>query len=108
MRIADTAAGANVALETGAAFDITVNRRQTDFKRIGLPETCFESAWSIEVMNAKDRPVTVDVVEILPGDWEILDESAEHLKSGADQATWTLAVPAQGRTTLEYRVRVRQ
>ncbi len=106
--ILDTAAGAKVALETGAAFDITVNRRQTDFKRIDLQETCFESAWSIEVTNAKDLPVTVDVVEILPGDWEVLGESAEHLKSSADQATWTLAVPAHGRTTLEYRVRVRQ
>ncbi|MBL8660531.1 MAG: DUF4139 domain-containing protein [Rhodospirillales bacterium] len=107
-RISDSPAGASVALETGAAFDITVQRRQTDFSRVDLPETVFESGWSIELANAKRRPVNVDVVEDLPGDWEILGESAEHVKTRADQATWTLTVPAGGRTTLEYRVRVRQ
>lgn len=107
-RIGDTAAGSAVALEIGAAFDITAKRRQTDFSRVDLPDTTFESAWSIELANAKDQSVSVDVVEALPGDWEIIAESAPHAKTRADQATWTLAVPARGRAVLEYRVRIRQ
>lgn len=107
-RIADTPTGATAVLEAGRAFDITVTRAQTDFSRADLPEQTFESAWRIEVANAKDRSVSVDVVEPLAGDWEILGESASHAKTRADQATWTLAVPARGRTVLEYRVRVRQ
>jgi hypothetical protein len=107
-RITDTPPGGPIALEAGAAFDITVTRRQTDFSRVDLPETVFENAWRIELANAKDRSVSVEVVEALPGDWEILAESASHTKARADQAAWVVSVPARGRTVLDYRVRVRQ
>jgi hypothetical protein len=107
-RIGDTPPGATVELNAGAAFDVTVGRRQTAFARADLPQSTFESAWRIELANAGSEPVTVAVVETIPGDWTMISETAKHEKVGAEQARWQVPVPAGGTATLEYRVRVRQ
>ncbi|MBK8210519.1 MAG: DUF4139 domain-containing protein [Rhodospirillales bacterium] len=107
-RIEHIPAGGKISLTPGQAFDITVLRRQTDFKTAGLPENVSESAWAIEVANAKDKEVAVDLVETIPGDWTILAESAAHAKAGADRLIWRLPVPAKGKAQLTYRVRVQQ
>ncbi len=107
-RIADTPAGGAVALEAGAAFDITVSRTQTEFVRSDLPQGTMESAWRIDLSNAKAQAVTVEVVETIPGDWTMLSETAKHEKLAADRARWSVTVPAGGSAALHYRVRVRQ
>ncbi len=105
-RIDHTPVGGQVKLTPGEAFDITVLRRQTDYKTAGLPESVSESSWSIAVANAKDQAVAVDLVENIPGDWTILAESAPHTKAAADQVVWRVNVPAKGKTDLTFRVRV--
>ncbi len=107
-RIPPTAVGEKVTVSPGRAFDISVTRRQTDFKRLSHPEDVFESAWKMELRNAEDEAVTVKLVETMPGDWEIMSESAEHTKETAERAIWSVAVPAKGTAELTYRVRVRQ
>ncbi|MBK8175472.1 MAG: DUF4139 domain-containing protein [Rhodospirillales bacterium] len=107
-RIDHTAVGAPVTLTPGTAFDLSVERRQTDFSRSGLPDTVSESAWSIEAKNARDKPAVIDVVEIVPGDWTVLAESAKHEQSTSDRLTWHLIVPPKGAATLTYRVRIQQ
>lgn len=107
-RIDHTPAGGRLTLTPGDAFDITVLRRQTDFKTAGLAENTSESAWAIDVTNAKDREVAVSIVETIPGDWTVLAESAPHSKGDAGQPVWRLNVPAKGETKLTYRVRVQQ
>ena len=47
-RIPHTAVGEKVNVSPGKAFDISVTRRQTDFRRLGLPDDVFESAWKME------------------------------------------------------------
>ena len=105
-RIDHTPSGGRITLTPGDAFDITVLRRQTDFKTAGLPENVSESAWAIEVDNVKDKDVAVDLVETIPGDWTILAESAPHTKAAADRVVWRLNVPAKGKAQLTFRVRV--
>jgi hypothetical protein len=107
-RIDHTPAGATVSLNPGEAFDITVLRRQTHFVSTGLPEGTSESAWAIEVKNARDNPAMVKVVEVVPGDWTILAESAPHEKETADRLAWRLSVPAKGAAQLTYRIRIKQ
>jgi hypothetical protein len=97
-----------VKVSPGQAFDIAVTRRQTDFKRLGLPDNVFESAWKVDIRNAKDEEVTVRVVEIVPGDWDVLAESAAHAKETAERLAWSVTVPAKGFAELSYRVRVQQ
>lgn len=107
-RLSRTPLGGTVKLRPGKAFDITVERLQTDFVRAGLDKRTSESAHRITVRNAKATPVTVDVVEIIPGDWTILKESAPHTKEAADRARWAVTVAPGGSSELTYRVRARR
>jgi hypothetical protein len=102
----NTPVGESVELTPGEAFDVTVKRRQTDFVRAGLPDGVFESAYRLAVNNAKAEEVTVKLVEIIPGDWKILEESAAHETETAERLVWRLAIPAKGTAELTYRVRV--
>lgn len=104
-RIDHTARNETVRLKLGDAFDVKAARKQTAFRKIA--DKTYESAFSIEIANAKDAPVTVKVVEPVPGDWEMLAESHSHTRGDAHSAVWQVAVPARSRATLEYTVRMR-
>ena len=56
--------------------------------------------------NLKDVPVAVDVVEPMPGSWQILEKSHEFVKKDAGTAVFTLNIPPDGTVELTYRVRV--
>jgi hypothetical protein len=99
-----------VRLKLGDAFDVTADKKQTDFKKLagsGRYNYVFESAYRIELKNAKKEAVTVKVQEPMPGDWEVLAESHPHAKEAAGTAVWQVPVPAEGAAVLTYRVRVR-
>jgi hypothetical protein len=107
-RIDHTPKNEQVRLYLGDAFDVTATRIQADFKQLGSREQPqFESAYTIELRNARPEAIAVKVREPLPGDWEILEESHPHRKESAGSALWLLQVPAEGSATLSYRVRVK-
>src|SRR6267142_656052 len=100
----------SVRLKLGESFDVTGDKKQTDFKRRDSTikwSYVFESAYEIVLKNAKKTPETVVVREPVPGDWTMLEESASHAKVAAGTAEWRVAVPAEGSATLRYRVLVR-
>jgi hypothetical protein len=107
-QIPHSAVGQEVEVSPGRAFDVTVKREQTDYSQIGAARDVFESAHRLTVANAKDAAVTVRLIEVIAGDWEILEASAPHEKESADRAVWTTLVPPHGTATLTYRVRVRR
>jgi hypothetical protein len=94
-----------VRLHLGDSFDVTARKKQTDFA-FG-PGCTYDSAYEVTVSNAKGVAQNVLVVENIPGQWSILEESSPHTKSSAWTATWPLRVPADGHTVLTYRARVR-
>jgi hypothetical protein len=99
-----------VRLKLGEAFDVTARRKQTDFKSLGRQGKygyVYESAFEVELKNAKKEAVTVNLLEPVPGDWELLQSSHPHTKEAAGTARFKVAVPAEGSATLTYRVRVR-
>jgi hypothetical protein len=99
-----------VRLKLGDAFDITADKKQTDFQKLSGSSRYnyqFESAYEIVLKNAKSEPVTVKVREPMPGDWQIVSSSQPHRKASAHEAQWDVTVPAEGETTLTWRVRVR-
>jgi hypothetical protein len=111
-RIDHTPKNEKVRLKLGEAFDVTADKRQTDFKRLPKEEEdkyeyVFESAYELTLKNAKNEPVTVTVREPVPGDWKMLEETHRHKKAAAGTAEWRMVIPAEGRETLRYRVRVR-
>jgi hypothetical protein len=109
-RIDHTPKNEKVRLKLGEAFDVTADKKQTDFKRrepTNRASYVFESAYEIVVRNAKKEAATVVVREPVPGDWTMLEESQKHAKVAAGTAEWSVKVPAEGSTTLRYRVLVR-
>lgn len=109
-RIDHTPRNEKVRLHLGNAFDVTADKKQTDFKR--LPNTgkygfASESAYEIVLKNAKKEPVTVTVQEPIPGDWQIVSASQAHTKASSNMASWRVVVPAEGKAVLSYRVQVR-
>lgn len=92
-----------VRLKLGEAFDVTADKKQTDFKvmdRKGVYETAFE----IVLKNAKKEAVIATVKEPIPGDWRMLSESHKHEKAASNTAVWRISIPAEGKTVLTYRV----
>ncbi len=57
--------------------------------------------------NAKAEAVTVKVLETIPGDWEIDQESLPHTKETSNLAAWQVRLPAEGSATLTWRTRIR-
>jgi hypothetical protein len=97
-------------LRLGDSFDVTADKKQTDFRRreaTNVASYVFESSYEIVLRNAKREAATVVVREPVPGDWTMLEESARHAKVAAGAAEWRIAVPAEGSATLRYRVLVR-
>jgi hypothetical protein len=109
-RIDHTPKNEKVRLKLGDAFDVTADKKQTDFKRRDTGNKRlyeYESAYEIVLKNAKTEPVIVTVLEPVPGDWKMLQASHQHEKIAADAARWRITVPADGNAVLRYRVLTR-
>jgi len=109
-RIDHTPKNETVRLKLGDAFDLTADKKQTAFQKLagtGRYNYVFESAYEIVLKNAKPEAVTVTVREPMPGDWTMVSESQPHTKAASGTAEWQVRVPAEGKTTLSYRVRVK-
>ncbi len=99
-----------VRLKLGESFDVTADKKQTDFKRLPDPAKgtrLFEAAFEIVLKNAKKEAANVTVLEPIPGEWKITSESLRSTKPTANTASWKVGVPAEGKTILTYRVQIR-
>ena len=94
-----------VRIKMGEAFDLVGERVQKDWKKIG--SNLYEIEWEITLRNHKKEAVTVEVIEPMPGDWEVLRATHPHEKLQAFTARWKIPVPKEGAATLGYRTRVR-
>ena len=94
-----------VRIKLGDAFDVTGNRKQTDWKKIA--SDTYEAAIEITLRNHKQEDVTVKVVEPVPGDWQMLSSSLDWKKGEAFTAEFQVPVKKDGEAKLTYRVRMR-
>ena len=109
-QISHTPKNESIRLKLGDAFDVTADKKQTDFQKLagtGRSSNIFESAYEIVLKNAKSESVTVVVREPVPGDWTMISESQPHTKATSGIAEWKVTVPADGKIALTYRVRVK-
>ena len=93
-----------VDVKIGNAFDVVVERKQTDYKKIA--DRVYEMEFNITLRNHKDTPITVEVNEPIGGDWEMLSSSYPATKTAAFAAQFNVPVKANGESVLTYRVRV--
>ena len=109
-RIDHTPKNEEIKLKLGDAFDLTADKKQTNFKKataIGKYRQAYTVSFEIVLKNAKDEEVEVVVQEPIPGDWKMRQESHAHEKVAAGTAEWRIKVPAEGKTKLSYDVLVR-
>lgn len=109
-RIDHTPKNEAVRLKLGEAFDVTADKKQSDFKTMPRPakgNSMFESAYEIVIKNAKKERVSVTVQEPIPAEWKIIKESHPSQKATSNTAVWKIDVPAEGKATLSYRVQVK-
>jgi hypothetical protein len=100
-----TPADEKVRIKLGEAFDVVGERTQRDWKKLG--GSTYEVEWEISLRNHKKENVVVSVIEPIPGDWEVLQESHRHEKLEAHTLRYQVPVPAEGAAKVTYRVRLR-
>jgi hypothetical protein len=103
-RIQHTPKDETVRLRTGEAFDIVVERSQTDFQQKTSRQT--ETAWEVAIRNRKDEDVTVGVIERAHGTWEVRESSHKHVKVDATTLRFDVAVGKGQEVKVKYKIRV--
>lgn len=99
-----------VRIKLGESFDVTADKKQTEFKLLPNPQkghSAYESAFEFTLKNAKKEKMTVLVQEPIGGDWKVVSESHPHKKANSHLAIWKIDVPAEGKSTLTYRVQTK-
>ncbi len=105
--IGHTAAGQDLRLDAGTAFDLTARRLQTAYEtRPEGKRTVALATYAVTIANAKDSVVSVDVLEQRGGEWTVVSSSIAAEKVSSTITRFRVKVPARGETTLTYRVRV--
>ncbi len=107
-----TAPGRDLRVLSGAAFDVTAERVQTDYSQEQLaparrgvaPRQRVTAAYKVTLTNAKAEAVTVDVREARFGMWRVVESSLPAEKLSATEVRFRVMVPATGDATLTYTV----
>ena len=94
-----------VKLTTGSSFDVTGERKRTNF-HVDSRERTIDESYVITVKNAKEKPVTVDVVEHLfrAANWDIVEKSDAFEKRDSSTVAFPVTVPAHGSKEVSYTV----
>ncbi len=109
-----TAAGRDLRVQSGNAFDVTAERVQTDYNqeqilpaRRGLPaRQRVTAAFRVTISNARPEAVTVDVRESRYGVWKVVESSLPPEKLSATEVRFRVPVSANGEATLLYTVQI--
>ncbi|RKY37431.1 MAG: DUF4139 domain-containing protein [Candidatus Omnitrophota bacterium] len=99
-----------IKIKMGNAFDILGKRKQVDYKILSknaAQRFDTEQKWQITVSNHKDRPVAVEVIEPIPGDWVILKSSHSYEKIEAHTIKFVLDLKANETQTVDYQIKIR-
>lgn len=105
-----SAAGEDLTLYAGNAFDLTAKRVQTDYvttpeKRGGVTRTIAMLAYRVTIRNAGDQAQAVEVREERGGEWSVESSSVPADKVSAGVTRFRVTVPAGGEVELTYRIR---
>ncbi len=109
-----TPAGEELRLPAGTAFDLTAKRTQLTYttRRDSIPggggatRTIATADYRVVISNSADQAATVEVLEERGGEWSIVSSSIKAEKLSSTRTRFRVPVPARGKATLTYKVRV--
>jgi hypothetical protein len=104
--ITHTPAEQTVKLAVGSAFDVTGERKQTDF-HVNNQGRTMDETYEITLKNQKTTPVMVTVVEHMyrAQNWQITEKPIDYTKRDSHTIEIPVRVPAGGETKVSYSVR---
>ena len=94
-----------VKVPVGSAFDVTGERKQTDF-HVDTRAHTIDETYEITVKNQKTAPVNVTVVEHMNRavNWQITEQSTKFNKRDSTTLEFPVTVPPAGQTKVTYTV----
>ena len=108
-RVGITPAGGEMRIYIGDSRDVSVTQVKTRDQRINpkpsrhrvvLYDT--DEEIKTEVENFKDSPVTVDLIQHIPGEWEMKKSSMDYEKEDANTLVYRVTVPSKGKMKLSF------
>ncbi len=97
-------------IKMGDAFDVVGERKQTDYKILtknAMQRFDVEQEWEVTVRNHKEMPVTVEVIEPLYADWDMINSTHPFEKIEAHTIKFVLKLGKDKSDTIKYRVKIR-
>ncbi len=104
-RIEHTPRDEKLTLHVGNAFDLVGDRQVTASRTLGEHES--EETVEITLKNHKDEDVTIDALENLGTDWEIIQKSMDYEKKNANSIVFRVPVKARSEQKVTYTVQHR-
>ncbi len=92
-----------VKLYIGNAFDIIGEKKHAEHKEVA--PSIFENTYEISLRNHKKEKVTIQVIERLTGDWEIIQANYDYKKKDAFTIEFTVDISPESSRSITYTVR---
>ncbi|SIS99361.1 DUF4139 domain-containing protein [Neptunomonas antarctica] len=102
-QINQTAAGEQVELSMGKAFEVTITQRQTDF------QPAFDgtvAAYELRIRNSAMKPRDVEISSLFSHPWKLISSTLQPTEKTAGMAKWQVSVPGNSESLLTMRVRL--
>ncbi len=109
-KIDHTPKNEKITIKMGDAFDVIAQRTQVDYRILSKNSSQrfdTEQQWQIKLRNHKDKPVVVEVVEPIPGEWQIIKSSDKYEKTQANTIKFKVKLEKDQEKVIDYRVRIR-
>ncbi|MDP8233697.1 MAG: DUF4139 domain-containing protein [Candidatus Saelkia tenebricola] len=103
-RIEHTPKDEEIRLKIGEAFDVVCERVQTDYKQITT--RLHETEWEVTLRNHKEEDVVVGIIELLYGNWKVINNTHQYQKKDAFTIRFDVKVPKDEEVKVKYRIRV--
>lgn len=101
-RIKHTPRDEKLTLKVGDAFDILGERVITDSRQMGQRSS--QQTIEVTLKNRKDENVSIDIIESLGTNWEIMRNSHPFTKKDANTAVFTVNVKARSEQKVTFTV----
>lgn len=104
-RIRNTSKSQKVELPIGKAFDLTVKRQQSLFKK---NYDSFQTGHALELINSSDQVKQISITANFHQDWKITDSSHSYTRVNASQNRWMIDLPADSNTQLNFTTEIKK
>jgi len=92
-----------LSLRVGTTKDITVDMRQTDYRKLG--NQVVESGYRVDLKNMTPHKKQVTIFQNVAGDWTILRETHPHAEED-NRVKWVVSLTPNETVSLRYRIRM--